>query len=71
MNGFSKFSLLQSILAKILQSADKIYSFFLEISGEIQFGRKKNRNSFPSAPTVFEGVKIVQQINLRFLSFFD
>ena len=30
---------------------------------------EKHRNSFPSAPTVFVGVKIVGQINLRFLSF--
>ena len=60
---------MQLILAKILQSGDKFYKFFREISGKIQFGGK-NRNSFPSAPTVFVGVKIVRQIILRFLLFF-
>ena len=34
-------------------------------SGKIQFHEKK-RHSVPSIPTVFVGVKIVRQLNLRF-----
>ena len=41
MNNFLKCSLLQSILARILQSEDKFYSFFREFSSKFQFGRKK------------------------------
>ena len=63
----SKFSLLQVNLVRILQSEDKFYRFFRENSGKIQFDEKTN--SFPSAPTVFVEVKIVRQIDLRFLSF--
>ena len=40
-NGFSKFSLLRSILAIIIRSVDKFYRFFGENSGNFQFGRKK------------------------------
>ena len=59
---------LKSILARILQSADKFYRFIGEISGKIQFGRNKIEiRSHQLQLTVFVGVKIVQLINLRFL----
>ena len=55
----------------MLQSADKIYRFFRGNSGKIQFDRKKNKSSFPSAAIVFVGVKIIRQIILRFFNPFD
>ena len=63
---FSKFSLLQSTLARILESEDNFYRFYRENSSQIQVDRKKT-SSFPSAPTVFVGVKIFRQINLELI----
>ena len=70
VKGFLKVCLVAVNLRRILQSEDKFYRCFRENSGKIQFGGKKNRNSFPSAPTVFVGVKIVRQINLHFFILF-
>ena len=63
------FSLLQSIIARILQNGDRFYRICRENSGKIQFARKKT-NSFPSVPTVFVRVKIVPQIKLHFFILF-
>ena len=63
--------MLQSILARILQSEDKFYRFSRENSGKIQFDRRKTEIRFNQLQLYLWEWRLFEKLISVFLSFFD